>query len=236
MPHVEAVIFDLDGTLLDTLTDLADAANRMLVRQGLPTHPRERYRRFVGDGSRMLVTRCLPPAHRHPDAIDACLEDFLADYGRHWDVATRPYPGIPELLGALAARQRPLAVVTNKPEEAARRCLGRFFPPRTFTAVLGQRPERPVKPHPGGALEAAAALGAAPGACLFVGDSGLDMDTARAAGMHPVGAAWGFRGAEELRRHGAAAVLEAPTDLLALPLWPPPFDPASLPGASGGGL
>lgn len=235
MPPIAAVIFDLDGTLLDTLADLADAANRMLARRGLPSHPRERYRGFVGDGSRMLVTRCLPPARRTPETIDACLADFLDDYSRHWDIATRPYAGIPGVLTRLAARSLPLAVVSNKPEDAARRCIRRFFPGGAVRPVLGQRPGRPVKPHPGGALEAAARMGAPPAACLFVGDSGVDMDTARAAGMVPVGAAWGFRGAAELERHGAAILLAAPADLLALPLWQPPFPPAEATGPCAGG-
>jgi phosphoglycolate phosphatase len=232
---IAAVIFDLDGTLLDTLVDLAAAANRMLVRRGLPPHPQERYRRFVGDGPRMLVTRCLPPERRTPETVDACLADFLDDYNRHWDMATRPYAGVPELLERLASRSLPLAVVTNKPENAARCCIQRFFPRDTFRLVLGQRPGRPLKPHPQGAREAAARMGASPAGCLFLGDSGVDMDTARAAGMLPVGAAWGFRGAAELEHHGASVLLDTPIDLLTLPLWQPPFLPTAAPGPPPGG-
>lgn len=211
---LKAALFDLDGTLLDTLDDLADAANRVLTRAGLPAHPREAYRRFVGDGSRMLITRALPRTHRRPDRIDDFLERFKEDYGRHWHAATRSYPGIPELLAALTRRGVPCGVVTNKPHALAERCVRHFFPGGPFGIVLGQQPGMPLKPDPQPALTAAAHLAVAAAACLFLGDSGVDMATARAAGMLPLGAAWGFRSTAELLQAGARAVVEQPGDIL----------------------
>ena len=212
---IKAVLFDLDGTLLDTLDDLADAANRVLGRAGLPTHHRAAYRRFVGDGSRMLITRALPAEHRRPDTIETCLAAFKADYGRRWAEATRPYPGIPDLLEALSRRNIACGVVTNKPHPFAERCVRHFFPQTAFGFVAGQVEGVPLKPHPQSALAAAAHLQAAAPQCLFLGDSGVDMETATAAGMLPFGAAWGFRPSAELLHSGAFAVLEHPGEMLA---------------------
>jgi phosphoglycolate phosphatase len=212
---IAAVLFDLDGTLLDTLDDLADAANRVLARHGLPIHPRDAYRRFVGGGSRRLITRALPSERRQSAFIDTCLAQFKATYGQHWQVATRPYPGMAKLLEALTHRLVSCAVVTNKPHAFAERCVAHFFPRRAFGIVIGQQAGVPLKPDPRPALMAAAALQAGPSSCLFLGDSDVDMQTARAAGMLPVGAAWGFRSSEELLRAGAAAVVQHPGDVLA---------------------
>jgi phosphoglycolate phosphatase len=211
---LKAILFDLDGTLLDTLADLADAANRVLAGAGLPTHGRDAYRRFIGDGSRMLITRALPAHQREPQTIDAMLTAFKADYGRHWKTATCPYPGIPELLDELVRRRIPRGVVTNKPQPFAEGSLAYFFPDAGFAIVRGQHGTRPIKPHPAPALEAAARLGAAPPECLLVGDSGVDMQTARAAGMLPIGAAWGFRSVEELTENGAAGIAFSPIEVL----------------------
>jgi phosphoglycolate phosphatase len=211
---MKAVLFDLDGTLLDTLADLADAANRVLAQAGMPTHIPSAYRRFVGDGSRMLMTRALPEGHRSAACIDACLAQFKEDYGRHWRNATCPYPGIDELLQALTRRRIPCAVVTNKPHVFAERCVRHFFPQTPFRITLGQQAGLPLKPHPGMALAAARGLQTAAQECLFLGDSGVDMETARAAGMLPVGAAWGFRTTEELIRTGAAAIVRKPGEVL----------------------
>ena len=212
---IKAVLFDLDGTLLDTLDDLADAANRVLAGAGLPIHDRAAYRHFVGDGSRMLITRALPPEHRRTEMIATCLERFKADYGRHWAEATRPYPGIPELLASLYGRGIPCGVVTNKPHPFACRCVRHYFPGGAFGIVLGQQEGLPLKPDPRSALMAAAHLRVAASQCLFLGDSGVDMETARSAGMLPLGAAWGFRPRDELSRSGAHAVIQHPGEVLA---------------------
>lgn len=211
---LNAILFDLDGTLLDTLTDLADAANRVLAEAGLPTHPQDAYRRFIGDGSRLLITRALPGDRRDPSTVDVFLERFKADYAKNWHTATRPYPGIQDLLRELSRRDIPRAVVTNKPHRFAEDCLGHYFPDTVFQMVWGQKGDRPLKPDPASALAAADQLQRVPSQCLLLGDSGVDMQTARAAGMLPVGAAWGFRPEAELIAAGAAKILHHPLEVL----------------------
>ncbi len=206
-----AVIFDLDGTLVDSLGDIASAMNEVLERHGFPSHPLPAYRRFVGDGMERLVRRALPPVDE--ETVARVLEDMRGTYARHALRTTRPYPGVPDLLDRLAARGVPFAVLTNKPHDAAvamvRALLGRW----RFAAVRGAVPGRPRKPDPAGALEIARRLGVAPEGCLFVGDTPTDMATAGAAGMVPVGVLWGFRTEPELRGAGARFLLEQPLEL-----------------------
>ena len=211
---IRAVIFDLDGTLLDTLDDIAAAANRVLTARGLPGHNPQVYRGFVGDGSEMLMTRALPPARRSKKMIRECFEAFLEDYSRNWHQATRPYAGIDDLLTRLQDRSIRLAVVTNKPHQFTRQMMEHYFAGRRFQPILGQRDGIPKKPHPQQALAAAAAMKVSPRACIFLGDSNVDMQTARRAGMLPVGAGWGFRPVAELMDAGALAVIESPGALL----------------------
>ncbi|RMG40407.1 MAG: HAD family hydrolase [Planctomycetota bacterium] len=210
----DAVVFDLDGTLLDTLQDLADASNAVLAELGFPQHPVPAYREFVGSGVRVLFERCLPPDARRDEVIDRCAELFREHYGRHWNRNTRPYPEVPELLDALAARGIAMAVLSNKPHEFTRRCVEEFLPRWSFAVVLGQTDTRPRKPDPAAALEIAERIGVGPQRVAYVGDTSVDMQTARNAGMFPVGATWGFRSAEELKQHGAAALAHRPLELL----------------------
>lgn len=209
-----SVIFDLDGTLLDTLGDLAAAANRVLAVRGYPTHPAEAYRWFVGDGSHLLMTRAMPPSERTPENIEACLQAFLDDYNRNWHVATRPYDGIVPLLDHLALRRIAMAVVTNKPHRYCEMMVRHFLGGFPFHPVLGQREGVPKKPDPTQALAAATVMGVTPNRCIFLGDSGVDMQTAVRAGMTPVGAGWGFRPVQELIDAGAVRVLDHPLALL----------------------
>lgn len=211
---IKAILFDLDGTLLDTLDDLAAAANRVLNQAGLPTHAHSAYRHFIGDGSRMLVTRAIPEDHRTPERIEDLLTRFKDDYSRHWKTATCPYPGIQDLLNDLVGRGIRRAVVTNKPQAFAECCVHHFFPDTPFQMVWGQKNGVPLKPHPLPALEAAKHLQVATGECLLLGDSGVDMETARAAGMLPVGAAWGFRPIGELIEAGAVRIVHTPQEIL----------------------
>ena len=209
-----AVIFDLDGTLLDTLEDIGDAANRVLAGRGFPTHPVDSYRDFIGDGAGRLIMRALPPDHRQPETLQGCLKDFGAAYARNWNVKSRPYPGIPELLSALLDRGVLCAVLSNKPEVFTVQCVSELLSAWTFPVVMGAVPERPHKPDPQGAREAARRLEVDPSQVLYVGDTVTDMQTALAAGMLPLGVSWGFRPAAELTAHGARAILEKPLDLL----------------------
>jgi phosphoglycolate phosphatase len=211
---MKAILFDLDGTLLDTLTDLANAANRILSRAGLPVHPTSAYRQFIGDGSRMLISRALPQSHQNPEKIDEYLARFKAEYGRSWNVDTRPYPGILDLLEDMDRRRIPRAVVTNKPHPFAEQCVHHFFPDTPFHVIRGQKAGFPLKPDPSPALEVAAELNVSPEECALIGDSDVDMRTALAAGMLPLGAAWGFRPVAELRQAGAARIAEHPNDVM----------------------
>jgi phosphoglycolate phosphatase len=213
---VHGVVFDLDGTLLDTLSDLADAGNAALARLGHPVHPVDAYRTFVGDGMRTLVTRLLPDARRDEADIEAALQLMREEYSARWDAKTRPYDGVPEMLTALQDCGMLLGIVSNKPHDFTQLCVKRLLPRWSFLAVIGTRDGVPVKPDPTGALQVAAALGVAPADCLYVGDTDTDMKTGNHAGMPTVGAVWGFRTAEELRRSGAAHLAETPTELVSL--------------------
>jgi len=208
-----AVLFDLDGTLLDTLDDLSASANRVLRANGFPEHPRDAYRYFIGDGARNLAIRMLPENRREEKTIEACLQAFRDDYGKNWAVQTRPYEGVPEMLDAMTARNLPMAVFSNKPDDATKACVTKLLSQWDFRVVLGQRDGAPVKPDPAGALEIAERIGIPPGDFLYLGDTATDMQTAVRAGMFPVGALWGFRTEDELRGAGAAALAAKPSDV-----------------------
>jgi phosphoglycolate phosphatase len=209
-----AILFDLDGTLLDTLEDLAHAGNRTLEHFGFPTHAVKRYRYLIGEGVEVLFLKALPPKHRGRDVVARCVERFREIYAQTWNVHTKPYEGIPELLDALAARRLKTAVLSNKPDEFTKRCVDEYFGQGRFQAVLGQREGVVRKPDPAGALEIAQRLGVPPECFVYLGDTAVDMQTARSAGMVPVGALWGFRPLEELREGGARAVVRQPMELI----------------------
>jgi phosphoglycolate phosphatase len=212
-----AVLFDLDGTLLDTLEDLADSANAALESRDLPTHPLDAYRFFVGDGVRKLMLRALP-AERAGDAafVDEMVGEMRRRYSENWDNKTRPYPGVGELLDGLTERGVPFCVVSNKPQDFTDLCVQRLLGQWSFAAVLGVSDAIPPKPDPTGARQAVERLNVPAERFLYLGDTNTDMKTAGAAGMFPVGAAWGFRPVEELQANGARAIAQHPTDLLTL--------------------
>ena len=211
-----AVIFDLDGTLLDTLEDLADSLNRVLQERGLPTHPTEAFRYFVGNGAALLVSRALPPERQSDELAADCLQAFRQEYQHNWNVKTKPYAGVSELLDALTAQGIAMAVLTNKPQHFAELCVQAHFSKWNFAMILGQRDGVPMKPDPGGTREVLRCLHVPSQACVYMGDSDVDMQTALNADLLPVGAAWGFRSEEELRAAGAADVIRQPTELLRL--------------------
>lgn len=212
----KAVMFDLDGTLLDTLADIGRAANNVLAQFALPVHELERYRDFVGGGLAQLITRILPPAQRNAERIEAGMVAFREEYRREWQVSTKPFPGIAAMLDALTARQLKLAVLSNKPDDFTRLCVSRLLAAWDFAGVAGLHAGLPPKPDPTGALRLAAELEVEPADILYVGDSGLDMETAVRAGMYPAGALWGFRTEEELRRSGARFVAAEPGEIVGL--------------------
>lgn len=213
---VRAVVFDLDGTLLDTLEDIGRAANRVLAANGFPEHPLESYKYFVGDGASVLFERALPEGVGRGAMLERCLREFREDYGRTWNVSTKPYPGIPELLNALTRRGIRMAVLSNKPHHLTEACVRGLLPDWPFDAVLGHRDGAPKKPDPSGALAIAGAMGVRTGEVLYLGDTGTDMETASRAGMRPIGALWGFRTRQELETHGAELVIHRPEELIDL--------------------
>ncbi len=212
----KAAIFDLDGTLLDTLEDLADSANRVLRSLDLPVHPVESYRYFVGEGMVRLVERILPPDRRDEPFVARVVEAFRNDYGHHWKDKSGMYEGVPAMLDGLAAAGLKLAVLSNKPDEFTRVCVRDLLPGFPLDPVFGQRPGIAPKPDPAAALEIAAMLDSAPAEILYLGDTATDMQTACRAGMFAVGALWGFRTREELEENGARAVVRRPEDVLRL--------------------
>lgn len=214
--NTQLVIFDLDGTLLDTIGDLAVACDAALALRDLPLHSLAEYRRFVGNGIMRLVERALPEALRTPETVAAVRADFVRLYTERIDVHTRPYAGIPELLAGLNARGIALAVASNKFQAGTEKLIRLFFPAIPFAAVLGQRPDVPLKPDPAVVLEILARTQTAPERVLYVGDSGVDMLTAAAAGVRSVGVAWGFRPREELAENGAGRIIDRPEELLGL--------------------
>lgn len=203
-----AILFDLDGTLVDSLADIAASANATLEKLGFPAHPREAYRRFVGDGVAMLLQRCLPASVRPGDAeFDEAVDIYHGEYGRRWHEQTAPYPGILQALEELVNAGIPLAVLSNKPHEFTTCSVRHFFPDTPFAAIQGQQDGMAKKPDPEGALRIAAGIGSRPGDCALVGDSDVDMLTAERAGMHGVGVLWGFRDERELREAGANTIV-----------------------------
>lgn len=212
----QAILFDLDGTLLDTIDDLRDAMNLVLRQMGHATHPREAYKYFVGNGMEVLAKRALPAAARDQPTVARCVALMREEYGRRWRQRTRPYEGISELLTTLRGLGMRLAVLSNKPHDLTLATVEHFFPDRPFTIVRGAKDDVPKKPDPTGALQVAKLLGIAPPATLYLGDTSIDMQTARAAAMYPVGAAWGFRTPEELQASGAAAIIGHPLELVGL--------------------
>ncbi|HMP75106.1 MAG TPA: HAD family hydrolase [Kiritimatiellia bacterium] len=216
-PHpLRACLFDLDGTLLDTLRDLGESMNAVLAARDYPTHPIDAYRYFVGEGASLLVERSFPEDRRAPDDIRAGLAEYRAVYERCWNVHTRPYDGIPEMLDVLAARKLTLGILSNKPHRMTIRCVEGYLAAWPFACVLGQRDDVGRKPNPAGAFEAAHLMHVPPAEVLYLGDTATDMETARAAGMFAVGATWGFRPEAELCAAGAQAIVHNPREVVSL--------------------
>jgi phosphoglycolate phosphatase len=207
-----AVLFDLDGTLADTLADLANAMNWALRQLGCPAHPLQDYRRMVGDGARELCRRALPAGRT--DLLEEALRLMRGRYAEHWHDETRLYAGVKELSAALSKRGYSLAVLSNKPDDFTKQIVAHFFRPNPFHVVRGQLPGVLLKPDPTAALNIAGQLAVPAEEWTYLGDTNTDMRTATAAGMFPVGVLWGFRDRQELEQSGAEALVERPAEVL----------------------
>ena len=214
--HFKAVCFDLDGTLLDSLTDLTNCTNKILSKRGFPEHPESSFRSFIGDGAEMLITRALPANARGKSIIEECIADFEKTYRECWNETTVPFPNIPELLDSLCFRKLKLTVLSNKPHEFTKLAVRELLPRWNFEIVLGERKGFPRKPDPEGIFEISEDLSIPSDEFVFIGDTANDMKTGLAAGCLSVGVLWGLRSEEELRDNGANFIIKDPLELLDL--------------------
>jgi len=210
----KAAIFDLDGTLLNTIDDLAGSMNSVLEKLEFPGHPVEAYKYFVGDGMENLARRSLPEDRRDDKNIKKCVEMMMEEYGLHWADKTRPYEGICDMLSDLSLLGVKLSVFSNKPDGFTKIIVKKFFPEIPFEQVLGASERFARKPDPSGALDIARKMGFLPEEILYAGDTATDMLTASGAGMYAVGALWGFREKDELLKAGASVVIEKPEEII----------------------
>lgn len=206
------VIFDLDGTLLNTISDLGNSCNYALQKMGYPDHPLSAYKYMVGNGVRRLLERA------HPDAdtqnVDKLLEYFREHYDEHCTDTTKPYPGIPELLQTLTDQGISVAVATNKYQSAAEKIINHFFPDIPFKAILGQNATRPVKPDPSIVFDVLLTCPTPKREVLYCGDSAVDIETAKRACVESIGVTWGFRPVSELRKACADHLVSSASEIL----------------------
>lgn len=213
---IQLAIFDLDGTLLNTLEDLANSVNYILHRHGLPEHPLSAYPYMVGNGIRCLIERALPLNDQSEGRINSLLKEFVTYYQAHKTDYTCPYPGIPELLKSLYHQGIILAVASNKYHEGTLELIRHYFGTTLFQVILGQRNGFPVKPDPAIVNEILGKTGVAPQHTLYIGDSSVDMQTAANGKVLSVGVTWGFRTREELEDSGARYIVNRPEEILKL--------------------
>lgn len=214
MPTTRAILFDLDGTLLDTLADLADAMNQALVNLGFQPHTQKAYKTAVGDGVYLLAERVLPPENRSAETIRALVAEMQDIYSKGWMNKTRPYDGIPAVISELQARAIRTAVLSNKPDDKTRICMDHYFCGTDFDVVMGASDRFPLKPDPAAAEYIIRTLGIPKSEWLYLGDTNTDMQTARNAGITAVGVTWGFRTRQELMENGADMIIDHPLDLI----------------------
>lgn len=215
MKKYKGIIFDLDGTLLNTIYDLADSVNTVLEHYGFPTHDHDAYKLKIGKGFRNLIEVSLPENKKDQESlIDEALELFVKVYDQKYKDKTVPYDGIPELIDELCGRGVFLAVNSNKRTDYTNALVDKFFSHVPFTAVYGERKGIPKKPDPTSALEIADMMGLKPEEILYIGDSKTDMMTGANAGMDTIGVTWGFRGRKELEANGGTYVIDCPKEIL----------------------
>jgi phosphoglycolate phosphatase len=207
------VIFDCDGTLVDTLEDIAAAMNRSLNLHGFPPVPLEKYPAMVGWGIVRLAQLALPQEARNDETIQAVAADAVSIYNEQPLIKTKPYPGMCELAVELKSRKIRTAVLSNKPDPVLAQVIGGLFPAETFTAVRGERSGESRKPDPTLVWDLLTEMDLSPHNVLFMGDSEIDMETARNAGCYPLGVTWGYRAREELEAAGAARIIDRPDEV-----------------------
>ena len=212
--NFKALIFDLDGTLLDTIADLTDSMNLALHHLGFPGHDVNACKMFVGDGVEMFAFRALPKKSRNQDTVEKCASLMRQEYKKRWAKKTRPYEGIPQLLDELTRQNLKMAILSNKPDEAAKEMVAELLFKWSFHPVIGAQSSVPKKPDPISAIHISEQLRVPPQGFLYLGDTGTDMRTAQRAGMFAVGVLWGFRSAEELLDSGAQVLVEHPREVL----------------------
>lgn len=212
----KGVIFDLDGTLVNSIEDLADSMDRVLLQNNFPTHSIDAYKQFVGNGVRTLVVRALPERHRDDATVAECFNMMTEIYGKNCTAKSKPYNGICDLLNELSKRNIKLAVLSNKTDALTKEVVAQLFPNNPFEYVVGFTINELMKPNPKCALEICHNLGFTPSDMLYVGDSGTDMQTATNANMLAIGVLWGFRTQEELLKNGAKQLIKHPMDLIQL--------------------
>jgi phosphoglycolate phosphatase len=215
IPDARAVIFDLDGTLIDTIHDIADSVNEVLESHNLPQHSVESYKYRVGDGIKILLERSLPQTlSKDMHYLDQIINEFNLSYDQHWNNHTRPYSGITPLLHSLQSHGIKIAILSNKPQHFTDLCAKYFFPDITFQFVVGATSSFPKKPDPSSALFMIKELKVLQSEVFYVGDTSIDMTTANNAGVYPIGVSWGFRSQEELINTGAKIILNYPEELM----------------------
>ncbi|MBN2545219.1 MAG: HAD family hydrolase [Spirochaetes bacterium] len=211
---IKAVIFDLDGTLLNTLDDLADSVNELMNKYDFPVHPIENYKKFVGSGAEMLVKRAIPKNLTDKIDIKNLTKEVREIYSKRLLNKTKPYDGIYNMLDELQKRYLPLNVLSNKPDRETNILVEHFFKKYNFQNVIGASDRFPKKPEPAGALFISAAINIIPQSFAYLGDSDVDMETANNAGMFPIGVLWGFRDKGELLTNNAQKLLSNPMELI----------------------
>ena len=208
------VLFDLDGTLLDSIQDIAGCANEVLGRWQLQQLSVEQFKAYVGDGVVNLARKLLPQNLRDDETVSRFLQEYAELYRQRWNASTSIYKGVPEMLTKLERRGVPMAVLSNKRDDFTKVCVRELLPSWRFAVVQGESASVPAKPDPSGALAIVQELNVEPARCLFVGDSEIDVETARRAGMGFVGVAWGFRSRKQLEEAGAQNIISSPSELL----------------------
>jgi phosphoglycolate phosphatase len=211
----KAIIFDLDGTLLDTVDDISDSANSVLKRYNFSTYTPAQYKLFVGDGMETLVSRLLPKNKKNnKQLIKKIVSEIKVEYAKNWNKKTKIYPGIKSLLSTLSKKGIKMCVLSNKPEKFTKLMVQHFFPKTKFEFVFGARDGVPKKPDPALALKIVKNLNLFPSEFIYLGDTKTDMQTATNAGMVAVGVLWGFRTKKELIKSGAKFVVRYPREVL----------------------